>query len=74
MTAITLKQLKAKITRLHHLEKKWIFLDYDEHDMIEGGRTVPIPPHRSTQTARCTNNTRNTEQYRYHRDDTDKYT
>ena len=36
MTAITLKQLKAKITRLHHLEKQWIFLDNDEHDMIEG--------------------------------------
>ena len=35
MTAITLKQLKAKFTRLHHLEKQWIFLDNDEHDMIE---------------------------------------
>jgi len=36
MTDITLKQLKAKITSLHHLEKQWIFLDNDEHDMIEG--------------------------------------
>ena len=42
MTAITLKQLKAKITRLHHLEKQWIFLDNDEHDMIEGeGKNRP---------------------------------
>jgi len=36
MTAITLNQLKAKITRLHHLEKQWILLDNDEHDMIKG--------------------------------------
>jgi len=35
MTAKTLKQLKAKITGLHHSEEELIFLD-DEHDMIEG--------------------------------------
>ena len=40
MTAITLKQLKAKITRLRHLEEQWIFVD-DEHDMIEGEEPSP---------------------------------
>ena len=42
---------KEKITRLHHLEEQWIFLD-DEHDMTEGEELVPISPHLSTQTAR----------------------
>jgi len=31
-----LKHLKANITRLHHYELKRIFLESDEHDMIEG--------------------------------------
>jgi DNA-binding PadR family transcriptional regulator len=33
---VALKQLKAKIAHLHHLEQQQIFLDNDEHDMLQG--------------------------------------
>jgi hypothetical protein len=33
-TSITLKELKVKILRLHHMAQQRIFLDTDEHDRV----------------------------------------
>ena len=53
-TAITLKHLKAKITRLHHAELRRILLDIGEQDVLGGEEPsiYHIPKARKRQVAR----------------------
>jgi hypothetical protein len=51
MKAVTLTKLKAKITRLHNTDKKRIFLDNHEFDVVEGGPVhVPHNTHNKTSS------------------------